>query len=137
LPNERSLEPQIAEIYRHFGLNDRQINILSRATPKRDYYCQSRRGNRLFDLGLGEIALAFTATSSKSDQTAITRILAEHRREGFVSAWLHERGVDWAVDLLPSLTNLAPTPTASDIKEQFAKDLSAGPTPLTQKETSS
>ena len=39
-------------VYRRFGLNDRQIEILSRATPKRDYYCQSRRGNRLFDLGL-------------------------------------------------------------------------------------
>ena len=52
LPNERALEPQIATIYRRFGLNDRQIEILSRSTPKRDYYCQSRRGNRLFELGL-------------------------------------------------------------------------------------
>ena len=68
LPNERAFEPQIASIYRRFGLNDRQIEILSRATPKRDYYCQSRRGNRLFELGLSEVALAFTATSSKTDQ---------------------------------------------------------------------
>ncbi len=57
LPNERAVEPQIMGIYRRFGLNDRQIEILAQATPKRDYYCQSRRGNRLFDLGLGEIAL--------------------------------------------------------------------------------
>ena len=57
-------------IYRRFGLNDRQIEILARATPKRDYYCQSRRGNRLFELGLGEVALAFTAASSKADQAA-------------------------------------------------------------------
>ena len=28
LPNERALEPQIAAIYRRFGLNDRQIEIL-------------------------------------------------------------------------------------------------------------
>ena len=47
----------------------RQIEILARATPKRDYYCQSRRGNRLFELGLGRVArAAFTAASSKSDQ---------------------------------------------------------------------
>ena len=52
LPNERAIEPQITAIYRRFGLNDRQIEILARATPKRDYYCQSRRGNRLFELGL-------------------------------------------------------------------------------------
>src|ERR1019366_10377686 len=61
LPNERAIEPQITTIYRRFGLNDRQIEIISRATPKRDYYCQSRRGNRLFELGLGEVALALTA----------------------------------------------------------------------------
>ena len=54
LPNERAIEPQITAIYRRFGLNDRQIEILARATPKRDYYCQSRRGNRLFELGLGD-----------------------------------------------------------------------------------
>jgi hypothetical protein len=41
LPNERAIEPQITAIYRRFGLNDRQIEILSRAMPKRDYYCQS------------------------------------------------------------------------------------------------
>ena len=67
LANERGLEPQIAATYRRFGLSDRQIEILSQATPKRDYYCQSRRGNRLFELGLGEVALAFAAASSKTD----------------------------------------------------------------------
>lgn len=56
LPNERAFEPQIARIYRNFGLNDRQIEIVARAIPKRAYYCQSRRGNRLFALGLGEIS---------------------------------------------------------------------------------
>ena len=55
LPNERAIEPQISAIYRRFGLNDRQIEILARATPKRDYYCQSRRGNRLFELGLERV----------------------------------------------------------------------------------
>lgn len=100
LPNERAFEPQIATIYRRFGLNDRQIEIVARATPKRDYYCQSRRGNRLFDLGLGEVALAFTATSSKSDQAAIAETLTEHGHEGFAAAWLRRRGLDWAVELL-------------------------------------
>jgi type IV secretion system protein TrbE len=100
LANERALEPQIARVYERFGLNDRQIEILSRATPKRDYYCQSRRGNRLFELGLGEVALAFTAASAKSDQALIARLLAEHGREGFARAWLEARGIAWATDLL-------------------------------------
>lgn len=106
LPNERAIEPQITEIYRRFGLNDRQIELLSRATPKRDYYCQSRRGNRMFELGLGEVALAFAAASSKTDQAAIDRLLTEHGREAFVPAWLQHRGAGWAVDLIPNLGNL-------------------------------
>lgn len=106
LPNERAIEPQISAIYRRFGLNDRQIELLSRATPKRDYYCQSHRGNRMFELGLGEVALAFTAASSKTDQAAIDQLLAEHRRDGFVPAWLQHRGVAWAADLIPNLLNL-------------------------------
>ncbi len=85
LPNERAIEPQITAIYRRFGLNDRQIEILARATPKRDYYCQSRRGNRLFELGLGRVALAFTAASSKSDQADIKQILSRAWPRGFCS----------------------------------------------------
>ncbi len=106
LPNERAIEPQITAIYRRFGLNDRQIEILARATPKRDYYCQSRRGNRLFELGLSEVGLALVAASSKSDQSEIARTVEEHGRDGFLAAWLRLRGAEWAADLIPDLTNL-------------------------------
>jgi len=106
LPNDRAIEPQIMAIYRRFGLNDRQIEILARATPKRDYYCQSRRGNRLFELGLGEIALAFAAASSKSDQLMIEQVLVDHGRDGFASGWLKAREIDWATDLIPHLNEL-------------------------------
>ncbi len=108
LPNERAIEPQITAIYRRFGLNDRQIEIVARATPKRDYYCQSRRGNRLFELGLGPVALAFCAASSKPDHAAIERVLGDHGRENFAEAWLRDRHLDWAADLVPDLTNLIP-----------------------------
>jgi len=110
LPNERAIEPQITAIYRRFGLNDRQIEIIARAMPKRDYYCQSRRGNRLFELGLSEVALALCAASSKTDQTAIANIVAEHGRDGFLEAWLRHRGVGWAADLIPNLTSLEKLP---------------------------
>ena len=90
-------------------LNDRQIEILARATTKRDYYCQSRRGNRLFELGLGPVALAFCAASSKSDQAAIERLLAEYGRED--SSPLGSRtAAPWAADLIPNLTNLETSP---------------------------
>ena len=105
LPNERAIEPQITAIYRRFGLNDRQIEIVASAMPKRDYYCQSRRGNRLFELGLSDVALALCAASAKTDQAAIAKIVAEHGADGFLDAWLRHRGVGWAADLIPNLTN--------------------------------
>src|SRR4029079_13432864 len=101
--------PESPAVYRLFVLTERQLEILARATPKRDYYCQSRRGNRLFELGLGDIALALTAASAKSDQALIDRLFAEHGREGFLAAWLTARGAPWAVDLIPNLNTLEPS----------------------------
>lgn len=108
LPNERAIEPQITAIYRRFGLNDRQIEILARALPKRDYYCQSRRGNRLFELGLSEVGLALCAASSKSDQALIASVAAEQGRDGFLAAWLRARNIGWAAELIPDVPTLIP-----------------------------
>ena len=47
LPNPQATEPQIRVIYEGFGLNSRQIDIVAQAQPKRDYYYQSRLGNRV------------------------------------------------------------------------------------------
>jgi type IV secretion/conjugal transfer VirB4 family ATPase len=102
LPNPRAMEPQGAAAYGRFGLNERQIEVLARATPTRDYYLQSRVGDRLFDLGLGPVALAFCAASSKADQTAIGAVLEAVGKQGFAAAWLNLRGLPWAADLLTS-----------------------------------
>jgi len=100
LPNDRALEPQSREAYARFGLNERQIELIAAAQPKRDYYLQSRRGNRLFELGLGPVALAFCAASAAADQALIDRVLAEAGPECFAEAWLRAKGLDWAADLL-------------------------------------
>jgi type IV secretion system protein VirB4 len=100
LPNDRAIEPQSRAAYERFGLNERQIELIARATPKRHYYLQSRRGNRLFELGLGPIALALCGASSPADQQRIDRVLAKHGPEGFTAAFLASAGLDWAADLL-------------------------------------
>lgn len=102
LPNDRAIEPQERRIYEQFGLNGRQVEIIARATPKRDYYYQSRAGNRLFELGLGPAALAFCGASSKQDQTLLDHVLAGHGRDDFPSRYLRERSLEWAADLLDS-----------------------------------
>ena len=108
LPNPQATEPQIRTIYEGFGLNRRQIEIVATAQPKRDYYYQSRLGNRLFDLDLGPAALAFAGASTPQDQRDIDRVLLDAGVPGFAGAWLRHRGLDWAADLLPSFPGLAP-----------------------------
>jgi type IV secretion system protein VirB4 len=115
LANERALEPQIAGIYRRFGLNDRQIEIIASATPKRDYYCQSALGNRLFDLGLGPLALAFAAASQRSDLNAITALLEAHGADRFAEAWLKHRGLGWAAEIVEAERQPVPTPEEEEI----------------------
>ena len=102
LPNDRALEPQMRTVYERFGLNGRQIEILGLATPKRDYYVQSAQGNRLFELGLGPVALALTAASSPDDQKLIDRVIAESPDANFADAFLRAKGLDWAANLLLS-----------------------------------
>ena len=100
LPNDRAVEPQGHDIYARFGLNDRQVELIARAIPKRHYYLQSARGNRLFELGLGPIALALCGASNPATQKRINAVLAEHGRDGFASAFLRDAGLDWAADLM-------------------------------------
>ncbi|WP_369959204.1 conjugal transfer protein TrbE [Pseudomonas benzenivorans] len=100
LPNPQAGEPQIRGIYQSFGLNDRQIEIVAQATPKRDYYHQSRLGNRVFDLDLGPVALAFAASASPAEQREIDRILQASSAAAFAPVWLRQRGLGWAADLL-------------------------------------
>ncbi len=100
LPNDRAIEPQSREAYARFGLNDRQIELVSRATPKRHYYLQSARGNRLFELGLGPIALALCGASDAATQARIDAMLAEGGHADFAARFLVDRGLDWAAELL-------------------------------------
>ncbi|MDB5875326.1 MAG: conjugal transfer protein TrbE [Ramlibacter sp.] len=102
LPNPQAAEPQIRVIYEGFGLNTRQIEIVATAQPKRDYYYQSRLGNRVFDLGLGPVALAFAGASTPEDQRAFDKVSAAATSSGFAAAWLRHRGLAWAADLIPS-----------------------------------
>lgn len=116
LPNPQATEPQIRVIYEGFGLNGRQIDIVAQATPKRDYYYQSRLGNRVFDLGLGLVALAFAGASSQEHQRDIDAV-ASAAPQDFAAAWLRHRGLDWAADLVPSFP---PFPALSTHLRRFS-----------------
>lgn len=109
LPNARAQEPQSRDTYKRFGLNARQIELIARATSKRDYYYQSPLGCRVFELGLGPVALAFCGASAPPDQEMIDQVLAETEGEGFAECWLHEKGLAWAAELLSQWPGSAST----------------------------
>jgi type IV secretion/conjugal transfer VirB4 family ATPase len=96
LPNPEARNPQTRDLYRRFGLSDRQIDLIAEAAPKRDYYYVSPLGRRLFQFGLGPVALAFTRAGSKEDVLAARHLVAQ-RGEHWPLEWLRSRGLgEWA-----------------------------------------
>ena len=74
------------------GLNERQIEILAAAEPKRQYYYVSEKGRRLFELALGPLAMAFVGSSDK-DSVATIRQMEKRHGKGWVQAWLETRNL--------------------------------------------
>jgi type IV secretion system protein VirB4 len=101
LANDRAQEAGIRPVYEAFGLNARQIEIIATATPKRHYYFQSAIGNRLFELGLGPVALALCGASSPETQALIDR-LVHQSPNAFAERFLAEKNLAWAADLIAS-----------------------------------
>jgi type IV secretion system protein VirB4 len=123
LPNAMAMEDHARRVYASFGLSEKQLEILQAAIPKREYYFQSREGNRLFELGLGELQLALCGASTPADQARISALLERHGPAGFADAYLAEK-----VRAAPGAHGILPTPSSTthersdhaDAMEHFA-----------------
>ena len=100
LPNPNARQEEAAALYRRFGLNDRQIEIIADAVPKRQYYYVSERGRRLYELALGPLALALVAISDK-DSVLEVKKCEERFGERWVEEWLRRRGMRLDQYVLP------------------------------------
>ncbi|EGQ61094.1 CagE, TrbE, VirB component of type IV transporter system, conserved region [Acidithiobacillus sp. GGI-221] len=101
LPNPEAMTDQSRPLYESVGLNQRQIEILANAIPKRQYYMMHPDGRRLFELGLSGPELAFVGASGKEDIARI-RELRDLYDWKWPSQWLRERGQAKAADLWDS-----------------------------------
>ncbi|MBY5461265.1 VirB4 family type IV secretion/conjugal transfer ATPase [Rhizobium leguminosarum] len=99
LPNGAAREPGTREFYERIGFNQRQIQIVASAIPKREYYVASPDGRRLFDMALGPLTLSFVGASSKDDLKRIRALHEEHGPE-WPLHWLQQRGIKDAASLL-------------------------------------
>ena len=73
--------------YERIGFNERQIEIVASALPKREYYVASPDGRRLFDMALGPVALAFAGANL--DNRALPGVyvaVVMGRHAGFLTA---------------------------------------------------
>ncbi|CVI64270.1 conjugal transfer protein TrbE (plasmid) [Agrobacterium leguminum] len=100
LPNGSAREPGTREFYERIGFNERQIEIVATAIPKRDYYVVSPEGRRLFDMALGPVALSFVGASGKEDLKRIRSLHSEHGAN-WPLHWLQQRGIAHADKLFP------------------------------------
>ena len=100
LPNAMAASAGTAELYRDLGLNEAELELLAAGRPKCEYYLKSPHGSRLFELGLGPVALAFLAApEGMTPQETMLRVDGLRRERGadWPAAWLEERGLpEWA-----------------------------------------
>lgn len=83
------------DFYRAKGLNDVQVSIIQSAQYKRHYYIVTPDGSRLFDLGLGPLALRVAGATSKEDADRYNALERIHGADT-PRVWLREGGVDVA-----------------------------------------
>ncbi|NGN43539.1 VirB4 family type IV secretion/conjugal transfer ATPase [Mesorhizobium sp. CGMCC 1.15528] len=100
LPNGSARETGTREFYERIGFNERQIEIVTTALPKREYYVASPEGRRLFDMALGPVTLSFVGASGKEDLKRVRDLYREHGHD-WPTHWLEQRGVSHAAKLFP------------------------------------
>jgi type IV secretion system protein VirB4 len=122
LPDDEALAPAMSAAYQAVGLTTAEIAILAKAQKKRDYYYRSVKGRRLFQLGLGPVALAFVGASSEPDQRFMDEMVASRPREEFAAALLERRGVHWAASEVRRATASAPAAEAASIAATAANE---------------
>lgn len=101
LPNGAARETGTRDFYEKIGFNDRQIEIVATAIPKREYYVVSPDGRRLFDMALGPITLSFVGAAGKDDIKRIEE-LHTHYGDEWPRHWLQTRGIENAHKLFAS-----------------------------------
>jgi len=95
LPNLFARDEDSAKLYQRMGLNNRQIDIIANAIPKRQYYYVSEKGRRLYDLALGPLSLAFVGASDKESIAAMQALEAEHGIN-WPAEWLKTKNITLA-----------------------------------------
>ena len=95
LPNPAAREVDNKTFYQAFGLNERQIEIISSAVRKKHYYVTARdTGHRLIDLGLKNLELAFYGAGTTPQERQKVREFKKSYGDNWVAKWLENKGLN-------------------------------------------
>ncbi len=92
LPNPHARDEETTALYKRMGLNTRQIEILATAISKRQYYYVSDTGRRLYELGLGPLALSLVGVSDKETVAEVKKVVAKYGDQ-WIHEWLSRKGL--------------------------------------------
>ena len=93
LPNNAAGSDEIRPYYgKSFGLNSREIELIQRAFPKRDYYVTHALGRRMIQLALGPLALSFVGVAGPEAKTKTDSYRSRYGGD-WASHWMADRGV--------------------------------------------
>jgi type IV secretion system protein VirB4 len=93
LPNPESESSSQSAIYKNFGLNDRQINIICRSSPKKHYYVHCASGSRLIDLSLGPFQKSVLTCSSPEDHRFLDYLETTSSATRFAADFMRAKGL--------------------------------------------
>lgn len=100
LPNKNVSDDRVFAQYHQLGLNNKQIEIIGGATPKQHYYVMQPHGNRLMDLGLGELALAFVGVGREDAERFYQHYNSQDKEQRWVLPYLRHRQLNAAADFI-------------------------------------
>lgn len=99
LPNAEAANPASRQFYESIGLNDREVEMVQKSIPKRQYYVVSPIGRRMIALGLGGVALSFVGVNGREERQQLEDVIEIHGKQ-WPAEWLRMRGLpEWAAYL--------------------------------------
>lgn len=94
LPNPAANQPVPYELYKQFGMNDRQIEIIRSAIRKRDYYVTGPDGCRKVSLGLSDLELAVVGATSEVEVGEVREAIRRYGDQ-WLSRYLADLGISY------------------------------------------
>lgn len=95
LADPEAQSPALKNYYKELGLTDSEIDIISHATMKRDYFYKSPKGTRMFQLSLGELTLGLIGSQDFAVLDEMEKLHKDDPEYQYVEDILISKGIEY------------------------------------------